>query len=326
LGDELRSVAGVEMVWPKAGAVLVDQPPMARVGFFIYEWDWGGGWTEPRSDLNGRPSRIPPPSRQVESDEQRLGRKKLWPINREPHTQGVGDIRYSSVELEPTSLMIESKDLRTMTRPETPLGSLDSHTKAVQTSPHVVEQNFEGLNFNAEPVILSRMLGRTSREPFVDRVEAGERAVNLRPELSIRNPEIPSEPSTARYTGEHPFDYNSHYQTYLQAHQVMDPATDFRKTEHQEETRRLGPAPPHERIHKITQKDFIDRADPRIQEVIMAKERVDTFGLVKAVQFEGRAAEGSPTYNDHGQAIHFATKGTLVDTLAVDWAGPHSER
>ena len=229
-------------------------------------------------------------------------------------------------ETDKSFLSLQNRDTRIVQLPERPTGLLETSAGDQEIPPAPVARE-ERIAVNsrvpAELEVMPRTLNRgevvvgSSQTMIRDGTDGGQRvSASVHPTVE-----------QMRVHSDHPHDYNSHFQEVIKAERVPDKARDYQRLEHSEQiTDNIKKAVHNEKTRRITENQVYGRNDPRIQEVVHTRERVDVFALYRAVQFnEHPSGSGRhDRYDTGGRATHYVTRGTVVDTVAWGWGGPEN--
>ncbi|MEW5723904.1 MAG: hypothetical protein AB1896_12400 [Thermodesulfobacteriota bacterium] len=246
------------------------------------------------------------PSGVVESHEYRLAVGRTF--------VGVDDRNTYVVELQPLPVRLEVQPTREHEVSEVPIGSTP-YVWSFQREPAPID--FRAYATSLEGVLLESAFSARERTDSAAYFSTWYKD----PSLFDGAWEL----AEARLTEPSPYDHIGPAFYVTLAERVRDEARAYRRTEWSDyEISGVQKQVQDEKTRKITENQLYGRDDPSIQEVIQTKERVDTFALVKAVQFEGDTKPGyqePPLYSARADVTQYATKGLLIDAVTWGWGG-----
>lgn len=231
-----------------------------------------------------------------------------------------------SYETSPAIAGVESKEaysVKTNPKPEL----LQNQFLYLQdTAPYQVEIEQKTVAESMSPQVVDVSKAAMNREKILVNTEERLIKPDVTTSQSYYSPQFPPEAIRETVTTDNPYDYRSHFERVVTAERVMDEARDYQELKHiDKKVNNVEKAVHNEKTKKIVDNEIYGRDDPRIQEVIQLKERVDVFALAKAVQVEGEGKNGLPTYNTFADATEYVTRAQLVDNIALDWSARNSQ-
>ncbi|MEW6262974.1 MAG: hypothetical protein AB1641_07835 [Thermodesulfobacteriota bacterium] len=222
-------------------------------------------------------------------------------------------------------LQLVSRRFGESRRQDIPFIEVEPDLKRFSTVPINVAREYDSYYLNLSRIPVERHVGALKRSEITVGLTVKPVAHDLEDKNRYYAQAFPPEWTSRTITSRNPYDQASHYERVVLAERVPDAALNYRRLEHKVwPVDNIQKAVFNGRTKMVREDDIYERNDPRIQEVITIKERVELYDNSKAVEFQERAKvrpEPPLSITAEAGAIQYVARGSSVDSMTWGWGG-----